>query len=389
MKKSVLKKIVLFLALWILLWSFYNINYNNYVQQKQIDAVNVKHPENLPTSQSAKFRSFGFMNINADIYWLKAIQYIWTNVIKEDYKKYLWAMMELITDLNPYFESPYVIGQLLLPWDKYNRDEADSEQTEKNLEQAELLWLKWVHNFCDTEKVNAIIAEENLWAVLTDEKYKNPCQSYKIPYYLAYIYYFYLNDNSNAANYYKVVSAQEDAPGGAKVLAAIMQWKWGQREKSLYMFLSLADSTGSDGEACTFMSNELQIVYEEIKNKARPLDGKLVQDIQTLWRQVLPELTEENESEVLDDTKCTNYLAKAIREINLMYIENADAKYVSDNPGEISAYSPEKLFENWYIDFIPTDYQQYADKWYGIHYKYSEDTKRFDYEMDYSNYENK
>lgn len=386
MKKWVLKKIAWIFVLIAILWSFYTINYKNYIQQKRIDAVNVEHPENLPTSWAAKFRSFWFMNINADIYWLEAIQYIWNNVIEEDYKKYLGAMMNLITDLNPYFESPYVIGQLLLPGDKYNRNEADSLQTEKNLKQAELLWLKWISNFCDVEKVNAIITEDNLWNILTQEEYKNPCQSYKIPYYLSYVYYFYLNDNSNAANYYKVVSAQEDAPSWAKVLAAIMQWKWGEREKSLYMFLSLADSTWSDGEACSVMSNELQLAYEDIKNKVRPLDGILVENIQILWRQVLPELTEDNENDVLDDTKCTNYLAKAIREINLMYIENADAQYVLDNPGEISAKTPEKLFENGYIDFIPTDYQQYTDEWYGIQYRYSDDTKRFDYEMDYSNY---
>lgn len=384
MKKWVLQKIV-WVCIFILILSwFYVINHKNYVQQKKIDFQNVEHPENLPTSESAKFHSFWFQNISADIYWLKAIQYIGSNVIQEDYKKYLWAMMGLITDLNPYFESPYVIGQLLLPWDKYNRNEADSVQTEKNLKQAELLWLKGVENFCDMEKVRAIIAEDDLWKILTLEKYKNPCKGFKIPYYLAYIYYFYLNDNTSAADYYKVVSAQDDAPSWAKVLAAIMQWKWGQREKSLYMFLSLADSTGSEGEACSFMSSELQLVYEQIKNNTRPLDWALVESIENLGKQVLPELTEENENEILDDTKCTNYLAKAIREINLMYIENADAQYVIDNPSEISAGTPEKLFEEWYIDFIPTDYQQYADEWYGIIYKYSEETQWFDYEMDYS-----
>jgi hypothetical protein len=75
------------------------------------------------------------------------------------------------------------------------------------------------------KKVQAIIAEENLEDILTKEKYRNPCQSYEIPYYLSFVYYFHLNDNLSAANYYKVVSAQEDAPRGAKVLAAIMQGK--------------------------------------------------------------------------------------------------------------------------------------------------------------------
>jgi len=294
--------------------------------------------------------------------------------------------MNLITDLNPYFESPYIIGQLLLPGDKYNRDPENIKQETLNIQKAENLWLKWIRNFCDTEKVSHIIQEDDLWKILSLEKYKNPCQSYKIPYYLSFIYYFHMNDSARAADYYKVVSAQEDAPSGAKVLAAIMQGKWWEREKSLYMFLSLAESTESEGEACKFMSNELQIAYGEIKNKLRPLNAQLVKSIEDLGKQILPELTEDNENEVLDDTRCTNYLAKAIREINLMYIENADAQYVLNNPNEVSAQTPEKLFEEWYIDFIPTDYQQYADKWYGIVYKYSEETKRFDYEMDYSDY---
>ena len=387
MKKWTVIKILWILWLLLILWSFYIINHKNYLHQKSVDAVIVKHPENLPHSDIAKLQSFGFMNMSADMYWLKAIQYIGTNVIREDYKKYLWAMMDLITDLNPYFESPYTIGQLLLPWDKYDQDEQNTQQTKLNLKQAELLGLKWVENFCDTQKVQAIIEQEDLWKILTDEEYRNPCQGYKIPYYLAYIYYFYKNDNTSAANYYKVVSAQDDAPSWAKILAAIMQWKWGQREKSLYMFLSLAQSTGSQGEACTYMSNELQRVYTGLKNNSLPLEGGLVKQIEEFWKQILPKLTEGNESQVLDDTKCTNYLAKAIREINLMYIETADEQYVLDNPEEVSAQTTQVLFDQWYINFIPTDYQQYTDKWYGIVYKYNEDNKGFDYEMDYSNYE--
>jgi len=379
-------KILLFFVFSGILTLFYTINHSNYLKQKKIEAVNVEHPENLPTSESAKFRSFGFMNINADMYWLKSIQYIWANVIEEGYKKYLWAMMDLVTDLNPYFESPYIIGQLLLPWDKYAREDQDPELTERNLKQAEELWLKWISNFCDEEKVDAILKEENLSKILSEEKYKNPCKSYKIPYYLAFIYYFYMVDNSQAAWYYKVVSAQDDAPTWAKVLAAIMEWKWGEREKSLYMFLSLAESTWSQDEACLFMKNELDNAYTGIKNGSLVLNGDLVRAIENLSNQLLPQLTEENEKEVLDDTKCTNYLAKAVREINLMYIENADATFVWDNPEEISAKTPEKLFELWYIDFIPTDYQQYADEWYGIVYKYNDEIWAFDYEMDYTNY---
>jgi hypothetical protein len=57
---------------------------------------------------------------------------------------------------------------------------------------------------------------------------------------------------------------------------------------------------------------------------------------------------------------------------------------VIDNPSEVSAMTPERLYEAWYINFIPTDYQQYADEWYGIIYKYNSDIQRFDYEMYYA-----
>ena len=96
---------------------------------------------------------------------------------------------------------------------------------------------------------------------------------------------------------------------------------------------------------------------------------------------ILPKLSEKNEDDILGDTKCSNFLAKAIREINLLYLEQADARYVLDHPGEDSAITPEKLFSEKYINFIPTDYQQYEDEEYGIIYKYNPDIKRFDYEM--------
>ncbi len=360
---------------------FYHVNQINYLKHREIRSLIVEHPEKLPESNAAKLWSFGFMSMTADMYWLQTIQYIWGNVVWWEYKKYLAAMMNLITDLNPYFESPYTIGQLLLPSSDTAYDEKDPQQVLKGIHQGEELWLKWVENFCDLEKVSEILKQDDLNEIINNPKYSNPCKSYKIPYYLAYIYYFYLSENTNAANYYKVVSAQDDAPSWARILAAIMQGKWGEREKSLYMFLSLAKSTESNDEACVFLSSELERVYTGLKANSLPLTGNLIRDIEEYGQQVLPELTEENENTVLDDTKCTNFLGKAIREINLMYIEQADAKYIQDNPDTLSARSPKVLLEWWYIDFIPTDYQQYSDQDYGIIYRYNEDIWRFDYEI--------
>lgn len=289
--------------------------------------------------------------------------------------------MNLVTDLSPYFESPYTIGQLLLPSDSGSHDDTNNPENIKYYKQGEALWLKWVSNFCDDNKIKAIKNEDNLWEIINNEKYSNPCKSYKIPYYLAYIYYFYLKDNTQAAQYYKVVSAQKDAPPWARTLAAIMQGKWWEREKSLYMFLSLAQNTNSQDESCLFLSVRLEEIYKEIKQNNASLTWEFIRDIELYANGILPKLSQENEQELLDDTQCTNFLAKAIREINLMYLEEADSRYVSDNPDEISAMTTEKLLESWYINFIPTDYQQYEWEDYGIIYEYNNEIGRFDYDM--------
>lgn len=197
--------------------------------------------------------------------------------------------------------------------------------------------------FCDLYIIEAIDKEFDLQKITSEEIYKNPCKGYKIPYYLAYTYYYYLQDGEKSSLYYKVVSAQDDAPEGAKVLAAIMQGKAGKREKSLYMFLSLAKNIGSDGESCTLMTEELEKTYTYISQNDLALTGEFIRSIEEVSREILPPLSEENEDDILDDTKCTNFLTKAIREVNLMYLEEADARYVIDHSDEISAMTPQTL----------------------------------------------
>lgn len=138
------------------------------------------------------------------------------------------------------------------------------------------------------------------------------------------------------------------------------------------MFLSLAQNIGEPGEYCTQMTGELEQTYNFLQNKKLPLTGELVKNIEVLSQSILPKLTEENENEVLADTECSNYLAKAVREINLIYLDTADKKYQAEHDGQ-SAKNPRTLLRNGYINFIPTDYQQYEEEDYGIIYTYNED----------------
>ena len=62
-----------------------------------------------------------------------------------------------------------------------------------------------------------------------------------------------------------------------------------------------------------------------------------------------------------------------------MYLENANEAYKKDHQGQTSL-TPDELLAGKYIDFSPTDFQQYKAG-YGIEYSYNTDTKKFDYSM--------
>jgi|GEM_PF-594417 len=217
--------IFVFFILSFILGFFFKVNQENYKKITQIKEHTVKHPENLPTPQFARITVFGFKNIKADIYRLETIQYIGGNVIHAEYKKFLYKILDLITELNPYFENPYIIGQLLLPDYNYRYENLDEKEQERNLSEGEKIGLKGIKNFCDAKKLEKIKNEFDLKKIWTEEMYTNPCKSYKIPFHLAFIYYFYKKDPAIAAYYYKVTSANKDSVEGSKIMVAIMQGK--------------------------------------------------------------------------------------------------------------------------------------------------------------------
>lgn len=219
----------------------YNTSFN-YMQHVEIKKIFVNHPEFIPTSQVVGLSSGGFQNIVADSYWLSTIQYIGSNALGSEYKAYLYVMLDFITNLNPYFTFPYQIGELLLPSYNERYENLNDTEIQKNTEQAIKIGLKGIKNNCDDTKIKNIKNEYDLKKLWTDENYKNACREPMIPYYLAYIYYWNLHDGAKSSEYYRIASTNTDAPKGARTMAAIMQGKSGDREKSIIMLLSLAES---------------------------------------------------------------------------------------------------------------------------------------------------
>ncbi len=375
---KLLKIFLFFIILTSLLYSFYIINGKNY-QMHRIFLMNVvNHPEFIPDSKIAKITAFWFKQVNADFYWLKSIQYIGSNAISAEYKKYLYSMINLITDLSPNFEKPYVIWTLLLP--DYNYRYEKGSENEKNInlniKQWEQIWLKWIENFCDKKKLDLIKNEYNLIKIKTEEKYKNPCYSYQIPYNLAYVKFFYQNDWEKSSFYYKITSAIEKSPTGSTILAAIMQWKWWNREKSIIMFLNMINTKNLKWDEIGIYKAFATKINQILKWET-PLNKQNLAILNTTLNKIFPKIEGEKEKNVLLETDLKNYLRKAIRELNLFYVEKANEKFVKDN--KKNAKSARELFDKKYLDYFPIDFQQYDD--YGIAYVYDEKIKKFNNEM--------
>lgn len=374
MKQRLVSVILFLLLLSILTW-FYFINSNNYKSLGELKYSIINHPEFLPKKDIAKYTSFWFANLRADIYWLETIQYIGWNAIWSEYKKYLYSMLDLITQLNPYFEKPYIIWQLLLPAYNERYEKLSLEEQNENIKQSELIWLKWIKNFCDETKINLIKKENDLNKIWSEEKYKNPCKTSNIAFGQAFLYYFYLKNPLESANYYKIASANDDSLEWSKIMAAIMNWKGWDREKSIMMFLTLAKSQ-KQTEVCSIFAEELEKISFAIYRQQAELDSEIIKEIEKLRNEHFV-FNEEAEKEIISWDNCNNYINKAIRELNLQYIENANKAYFKDH--QENAKNAKILFDKWYIDFLPTDFQQYDDYW--IIYTFNQETWNFDYEM--------
>lgn len=344
----------------------------NFEKQKEIEKTIIDSPTFIPTKKSALNTSFGFKNIKADYYWLKIIQYIWWNAISNSYKSYLFSMIDLITELNPYFSEPYVIWELLLPNYNARYENLDTEEQELYKNQAVEIWLKWIKNFCDLNKIDLIDKQDNLEELFSNPSYKNPCKNFDIPYNLAFIYYFYLKDYKNSVKFYKIASVTDWTPSWARNMISILEWKWWNREKSFFMFLNMANYSAKDDLVCKEFSSILDLNWKAIFSNQISLNWDILKEIERIRKQNIFE----NE-EWFSASSCWTYLNKAIRELNIFYLDNANKKYFEEFWK--NSIFPKDLLEKKFIDYIPIDYQQEENYW--IIYFFNEELNWYDYKM--------
>ncbi len=320
----------------------------------------VRHPEFIPDASYVKLVSSGFDSLLADLYWLSSIQYIGANVLEAEYKKYLYQLLNLVTDLDERFDYPYELGLLLLPSYNTRYEHFTEDERKFNVDQAVELGKKGLRRSCDAVKVRRILDEEDLERVLTSPELANPCRNPMIPYYLGYVEYWNRKDAKASSDYYKLAAANSDAPKGARIMSAIMRGKSGDRYKAILMFLSIAETLAveqPDAANCGKFAEELRNVVSEPFQKGIPLPGKFLSDVDAVRKGILAELGEDGADVEIGEThmKCSTYLNKAVRELNLRYVEERDRDFAERTGRTVK--DAKELFDAGGMDYLPKDFQ--------------------------------
>lgn len=333
----------------------------------------VTHPEFIPAANDVRLVSSGFDNMIADFYWLSAIQYVGENAFGADYKKYLYELLTLVTDLHPHFTTPYEVGLLLLPEMNARYETITDAQQKANIEKGIMLGERGMSRTCDAAKISRILAEPELAKVWTDPSYANPCANPMLPYYLAYVEYYDKQNPEKSSDYYRIAAANSDAPTGARIMSAIMRGKSGNREKSILMFLSIAESLAGEkaaacGEAARLLRSRLLVPFAEGDKGEIP--GEFIKKVDELRVEAVGKLQEKIDSGT-SDMACSTHLGKAVRELNLEYLVRKDREFVARTGKTIAdAYELKKAGG---IDYLPKDFQKLDEDDLEIIYVKNED----------------
>lgn len=169
---------------------------DSFAHQKEVFEVLEDNPLFVPNAQILQKITFGYDNLVTDLVWLQTVQYIGGNARSSDYPL-LSEYLDNLTDLDPQFYMPYFVAQILLP---------EIKQTDQAIQ----------------------ISEKGL---------KNLPNRWEIPYYLGYIYYYYLNDYEQGALMYEKASQIPGVLSSAKRMAINLQSKANKHAVALEMWI--------------------------------------------------------------------------------------------------------------------------------------------------------
>jgi tetratricopeptide (TPR) repeat protein len=158
----------------------------------------------LPSGQFVEQAALGYRQLVADLTWFSAVQYY--GGYRKDYHDlaYFEGLIDIVTDLDPHFEFPYVFGAVVLSQDM------------RSLDAAIALLKKGIAN--------------------------NPT-SWRLPFEVGFLYYIDAHDPEMAARYFDLASRLPGGDDRARRFAAFVYSRAGHTETSIRMWEEIMETT--------------------------------------------------------------------------------------------------------------------------------------------------
>ncbi|MEW6719075.1 MAG: hypothetical protein AB1346_01350 [Thermodesulfobacteriota bacterium] len=196
--------------------------------------------------------SFGFRNFLADIAWLQAVQASGSlKMTRSDYDR-LHRLLNVVSDLDPRFEIPYLLGGLVLGESQDHGREA--------------------------------------LQVFGRGKAQFP-REWRFPFYMGFTYYFTLADPASAGREMMEASALPDCPAFVPGIASRMMSEAGNPEAALMMLTAIAQQETDDDRRTVLerrirevaVERDLQLLQRAVE-MYREKTGGAPQDLKDLLR---------------------------------------------------------------------------------------------------------
>jgi tetratricopeptide (TPR) repeat protein len=158
----------------------------------------------LPSGKLVEQTSMGYRELAADLIWFQAVQYFGGYAKSQHSLAYFNGLIDIVTDLDPHFQFPYVFGAVVMSQDMGN--------FERGVE------------------------------ILKKGMRANP-EVWEFPFEIGFLYYITRADAISAAHYFDLSSRMPGGGDRARRFAAFVYSKAGHEETSIRMWEELANTS--------------------------------------------------------------------------------------------------------------------------------------------------
>lgn len=155
----------------------------------------------LPSGKFIEQTSFGYREVAADMVWFQAVQYFGGFAKGQHDLAYFEGLIDIVTDLDPHFEFPYIFGAVVMAQDMGNLDRGVT--------------------------------------VLKKGMHSNP-SDWHYPFEIGFLYYVIAGDAERAARYFELAANMPDSGDVPRRFAAFVHSKAGHEETSIRMWEEIA-----------------------------------------------------------------------------------------------------------------------------------------------------